>query len=238
MSTIPARILRAQADMQPSARRYRSARERDEEDHILRGAKPILARNGRANLNFGGLAFALRISVGLLRRHFPDLDSLLGEILLRHLREISEALGKIPQDAPNCQAARRAAYLAATRTQYGDPNEAQMLLLRDRHALPADLAEPIETIRQSIGDLLAYPNGPLALALLDTPGTDPSTVEAMFAAILPAASPAPAPLPEAASPPKKAVLTGTTALARLAPMPLPTPVTLRPLAKFPARAGP
>jgi len=242
MNTTPARILRTYADSLPNARRYRSPEEREMEDHILQAALPVLARSGRAYTSFSGLAFAIRVPLTKLRRHFADLDALLGELLTRHLRAISDELGKIPQNTPNCQAARRSAYLAATRTPYGAPTEAQILLLRDRHALPPDVAEPIEAMRQSIGDLLAYPNGALALAMLDTPGTDPAHIETMFAALTPASAPkeepAPAPLPTASPPLNRASLTGTTSLARPAAIPIPATFTPRPSLKFPARAGP
>jgi AcrR family transcriptional regulator len=242
MHTTPARILRTYADSQPNARRYQPAKEREMEDHILRAARPVLARNGRIYTSIAGLAFAIRVSPATLRRHFPDLDALLGELLHRHLRAISDELGKIPQGTLNCHAARRAAYLAVTRTPYGGPTDAHILLLRDRHALPPDLAESIEAMRQSIGDLLAYPNGPLALAMLDTPCTDPTQIETMFAALTPASAPkeepAPAPLPTASPPLNRASLTGTTSLARPAAIPIPATFTPRPSLKFPARAGP
>jgi AcrR family transcriptional regulator len=229
MTTTPARILRAHADALPNARRYRSAKERETEDHILQAAKPVLANNGRATTSFSGLAFAIRIPAGTLRRHFPDLDALLSELLLRHLRAIADELGRIPHNTPNSQAARRAAYLAATRSPYGGPTEGHILLLRDRHVLPPDLAEPLEKIRQSIGDLLAYPNGPAALALLDTPGTTPATIETMFDALAPtpppSEDPAPTLLPAAPRPPKKNLLTGTSLVDSA---PIPFPATLAP----------
>jgi AcrR family transcriptional regulator len=244
MHITPARILRTYADSQPNARRYQPPKEREMEEYIVQAAKPVLARAGRITTSIAGLAFAIRVPPATLRRHFPDLDALLGEILVRHLRTISDALGKITNADPNCKAARRAAYLAATRTPYGGPTETHILLLRDRHALPPDLADSIEAMRQSIGDLLAYPDGPAALALLDTPGIDPAKIETFFTALAPAPAPAnqeePAEplLHPAPPPPTKALLTGTTSLAPPAKIPLPKSFTPDPPAKWPARAGP
>lgn len=241
------RILRGYADSQPNARRYQPPKEREMEEHILQAAKPVLVRNARIYTSVAGLAYAIRLPAATLRRHFPDLDGLLGELLHRHLRAISDELGKIPHDAPNCQAARRAAYLAFTRTPYGGHTDAHILLLRDRHALPPDLAESVEAIRQSIGDLLAYPHGPLALAMLDTPCTDLKQIETMFAALTPAPAappeapkePAPPPLSTALPPPlKRHLLTGTTSLAQPTPISPHTTVTPRPPPKLPARASP
>jgi AcrR family transcriptional regulator len=186
---IPHRILRAEIDDMPGERNRRSARDYAQEDRILGAAQRLISRHGREAVSLTGLADALRMSRTTLRRHFCDIESIVAEILVRHLRAISTALGKIPFDAPNARAARRAAYLAYTRTPFNAPIEAHVLLIRDRHGLPPDLAEPIENIRASIGDLLAGADAAIALNLLDMTELQGKQIETMLASLNQEAAP-------------------------------------------------
>ncbi len=180
----PIRILRAHADDLPNARPMLSARELDREDRILDTARALIFRFGRVNLTFNALAVAMRLAPATIRRHFPDLDSILSEIILRHLRAIACALGEVPRDHPNRQAAARAAYITFTRNGMGcAPTEAHTLLIRERHTLPPDLLEHIEQLRDLIGTSFAKDHIETTLGLLDNCFLQPSQIEAMLATL-------------------------------------------------------
>ena len=185
----PIRILRAHVDELPNARPVLSARELDHEDRILASARALMVRFGRASLTLHALALAMRLAPAAIRRLFPDLDSILAEIITRHLRAILRTFGDIPFDHPNRQAALRAAYVAATRNAYSGTIEAHTLLIRDRHALPPDLLAPIENHRDIIGSMLANEHIETTLSLLDNPFLQPSQIEAMLAALAPSGAP-------------------------------------------------
>jgi AcrR family transcriptional regulator len=89
---IPIRTLRARADDLPNARPHLSARELDREDRILDTARALIFHFGRVNLTLDALAVAIRLAPATIRRHVPDLDSLLAELITRHLRAIACAL--------------------------------------------------------------------------------------------------------------------------------------------------
>ena len=184
---VPIRILRAQADDLPGARPRVSARELETQDRILATATSLMATHGRTGLTMASFAAAMRLSPATIRRHFPDLDSILFEILHRHLHAIAVSFGAIGFDAPNRSAARRAAYVAHTRTPFSAPTEQHLLLLRERHALSPDLAEPVAKLRVLIGDMLCPAHPEIALALLDTPELQPAQIEAMLTALAPTA---------------------------------------------------
>jgi AcrR family transcriptional regulator len=156
---------------------------------ILNGAQRLMANHGRGAIRLTDFALAMRMAPQTIRRHFVDLDCVLAQILHRHLMAIVRALGEIPRDAPNRASAHRSAYLAATRTLFGNPTEAHLLLIRDRHLLPPDLREPLEAHRAAIGEILAGPHATTALALLDTPELDATQIEAALTAITQAARP-------------------------------------------------
>jgi AcrR family transcriptional regulator len=187
----PIRILRAHFDDIPNARPRLSTRELEREDRILEAARVLMARFGRGNLTFNGLAIAMRLAPATIRRHFPDLDTILTELLVRHLRAISRALGEIPFDHPNRLPALRAAYVAFTRNGFSGTTEIHTLLIRERHFLPPDLAARIEHLRDLIGQNLATDHVDTTLILLDNPFLEPAQIEAMLATL---ANPAPAPL--------------------------------------------
>ena len=149
--------------------RHRTTRELDQEARIVTAATAAFARFGRSHITLANFAAGLRLSPATIRRHFPDLHTLLAEILRRHLLAIATAIGDANPDPLAPHAGRQAAYIAATRNGFGAPIAPHILLLRDRHTLPEDLAEPIDQLRLQIGDLLAGPRADLALAILDEP---------------------------------------------------------------------
>src|SRR5271163_3368876 len=140
----PDRILRADAQNLERDPPDLTPREQEQLTRILTLAEGILARRGIHTMTATGLAHALSIGPGTLRRHFSDLDVLLATLIRGHLRKIAHALREVPQDAPDRPQKLRAAYLAYTRATQGGFTEAHLLLVRDRHLLPEDLLAPIE----------------------------------------------------------------------------------------------
>ncbi len=181
---IPARLLRASADRTIHPSPFLTPRERERRETIINAGRTVMAQFGRHAIKMSDFASAIHISPAAIRRHFADLDNLLATILREHLNAIAKALGAVPHNAPNRQAARRAAYLAATRTALGAPSEAHLLLIRDRHMLPPDEQDSVEAIRDNIGDIIAGSQADLTLAILDTPQIHPSQMEAALAAML------------------------------------------------------
>lgn len=183
----PPRILRADIEDIPGARPQLSPREQDRKEVILAAARRVMVIHGRAGVRLSDLATALGMAPGTIRRHFPDLDYLLGEILRYHLLAVSSAIGQARRAAPNepaqRQAAARAAYLAATRTVLGGHTEAHVLLLRERHHLPPDQRDGIERTRDGLGEVLAPDHAAAALALLDMTELTAGQVESMLLAL-------------------------------------------------------
>ncbi len=184
---IPIRILRAHVQDLPGERRTPSARELDREDRILNTARALMARYGRANLTFGALAAAIRLAPATIRRHFPDLDSILAALIYRHLNAISHAIGEathgIPFHHPQRHALQRAAYVAFTRNAFSGTTPDHTLLIRERHTLPPDLLDHIEHLRELIGGSLGKATPETILSLLDNPFIQPPQIEAMLAAL-------------------------------------------------------
>ncbi len=148
---------------------------------MLRAALATMADYGRETFTIAQLANALEISPGTLRRHFIDMDGLMMEILERHLQEVSAAIGRVPLDTPDLPAARRAAYLAATRTPEGGLTEAHHLLTRDRFTLPEDDQEALDAIRLGLGAELGGISAELVLSLLDSPKLGAEDIEFIMA---------------------------------------------------------
>ena len=179
----PTRLLRATADALPGRSNTLSERQRARQEDILAVGLGIMVQHGRVALTMGRFAAAARMSASTIRRHFVDLDSILAELLSRHLLDVFTALGRVPEDAPNRKAALRAAYLKTTRNGFGAHTAAHTLLLRERHTLPPDLAAPLEQIVTSLGEILAGPHAEAAMALLDRPGLKTQDIEAMLACL-------------------------------------------------------
>jgi AcrR family transcriptional regulator len=224
----PIRTLRAHFDDIPNARPHLSARELDREDRILEAARILMARFGRSNLTLTSLAMAMRLSPASIRRLFPDLNSILFELLIRHLRAISCALGEIPHNHPNRLAALRAAYVAFTRNGPAATTDIHTLLIRERHFLPPDLAAHVEHLRDLLGQSLAKDHADTTLILLDNPFLQPPQIEAMLAALA---------NPQAASLKRKTMMFPKQARPILEDPPKPEPHAALP-PQTQARAGP
>jgi len=177
-------------------------KQREREERIIAATQTLMASFPGDHFTIAKIALALRMTPASVRRYFIDVESILAEILLRHLTEISRAIGKIPNDHPNRHSARRAAYMEITRTGWGGFTEPHQLLIRARCILPEDLAKPIELMRQCIGEQLAGDNAETAFTLLDTPHLQAVEIEAMMAHTGGTAAPAkPADPPAPAAPP-------------------------------------
>ncbi len=199
MHTAP-RLLRAEIEDIPGARPRLSARERERQAVILAAGRRVLVNHGSAGVRLSDLATALGMAPATIRRYYPDLDELLGDILRTHLLAISSAIGEALRAAPtpasqarpaHRQATARAAYLAATRTVLGGHTEAHLLLLRERHNLPADLLAGIEGTRDALGEVLAGDLGAEALGLLDMANLSPAMIEGMLRVLVAPARAAP-----------------------------------------------
>ena len=178
---IPARILRKHAiDVVPSLR-DQTEREIRREEIILKAAESLIARFGAAAVTFTNLAIAIKIAPSTMRKHFTDLDALIGEMMRRHLSAISQAIGAVPRDAPDRQRKQRAAYIEATRF-LGAPTQAHLILITYRTILAEDERISVEEIRNVIGDTLGRENPEGTLHLLDSPCFDIDQIEAMLTA--------------------------------------------------------
>ncbi len=189
---ISPRLLRDRADDLTREKFPQSARDHARHDRILTVATQMIADYGRHVVTFAGLAMALRMAPATLRRHFVDIDAIIGQILQTHLLTLARTLGDIDADQPNRAARRRAAYITATRGFFAGTSNAHLILLRDRDTLPPDLREPIELTQTTIGQSLApaFANAELArkiLGLLDNPHLSADDIERAIAAITPAA---------------------------------------------------
>ena len=189
---IPNRILRAAIDDLPGRRPEPSARETDRADRIVEAARLLICTHGRDSLTLRSIAAAMRLTHAMVQRHFADMESLIGEILTRHLQALAAVLNRIPAGAPAEHAARRAAYIAATRTGFGAFTPLHDLFVRHRGALPPDLADPLDQFRHSLGILLAGDQADAALSLLDTPSLDPAKIEALLDRLARPEAPVPA----------------------------------------------
>ena len=164
----PLRILRREAQ----DRRHPappSARDLEREALILDEAEASIARHGWHYLTFNDLAASVEMSPHTLRRHFADIESVLERLLFDHLMAISKAMSQVSPTAPEAPRLRRAAYLKATRHPLGGPSRCHHILLMHQSALPDDVLVPLETLRRTLGELLAGAQGEFALNLLDQP---------------------------------------------------------------------
>jgi AcrR family transcriptional regulator len=178
---ISPRIIRAEAEALGCLPKFLTDRERERRDNILRLGRAVLAKHGRDRVRFIDICVGLNLTVAAVRRYFVDTDALLGDILHRHLRALVTELAKIPQDAPDRDRKRRAAYIAATRTPVGGLTADHLLLVRDLKLLPEDVRIPLDDLRCEIGKTVAGGHFELALELLDQPYLDAADVEARLA---------------------------------------------------------
>lgn len=184
----PARILRTEARNLNPERAPLSDRQSARRETILKLAQSLMARHGSNTITLGSLAIALDISITKIRRHFADLDALLGEILRNHLLALSDAIGDIPFNAPDRHAQQRAAYHAFTHIQFGALTEPHLLLTRDAHLLPDDERIAIEQTHQGFGAMLAPTCPQEALLLLDSPCLTAARIETILSPLLPPAA--------------------------------------------------
>jgi AcrR family transcriptional regulator len=192
--TVPARILRAYVNQHSPDSSFASPRKKARRERLTERARAIFAREGRQHITFTTLGRELGVSPGTLKSYFCDIHALFGEILCRHLRDITAELARIPDDAPDRFPRRRAAYIAFTRTMDGLTG-AHTLLVRDRSMLPPDVLDPIEKIRADMFNGLADNNVDVAQALLDCPSADGHYIEAVLRRMPPSAPPPPPPAP-------------------------------------------
>ena len=188
------RALRDRIDAIPGNHPHLTAREQDRQEQIVTAGRTLLAEFGASSFTLNAFALAMRMSPASIRRHFIDLDSLLVHILNRHLLTLSTVMGTLPRTANDKHAARRAAYLAHTRTPLGGLTEAHLILVRDRHLLPQADRDRIETIRANLATLMAADHADSVIEWLDTPTMDLADIDAILAARA-AAHAAPAPIP-------------------------------------------
>ena len=179
---ISPRVIRAEAEALGCLPKFLTDKQREQRDNIQRLGRSILAKNGRDRVRFIDIAVGLNITKAALRRHFVDIDALLGNILLRHLRALVAEIAKIPHDAPDRDRKRRAAYIAFTRTPMGGLTQDHLLLVRDLKLLPEDERIPLEVLRDDVGRIVAGDHFEVALELLDLPHFDAAYVEAKLAA--------------------------------------------------------
>jgi AcrR family transcriptional regulator len=193
MEHTSARLLRAAAAELPGCLPALTPREDELHHRLITAATVLMARFGFAHISLAEFILALRVTKNAFRRLFCDMEGLCGEILIRHLTELLTFVTHAAQDSPG----RRAAYLTFTRSHWGDPTYAHLLLVRDRHLLPPDLREQIEALRTQLGQLLAGEHGASALALLDDFTARPDNIEPAIAAFTTATDAQPPP-PQAA----------------------------------------
>jgi AcrR family transcriptional regulator len=179
---IPARSIRTWVDSRLGPA-VLSESEIERENLILTEMRAILLRGGRPGLTMTDLALGLRLSRSTIRTAFCDLDNIVFEIIRRHLMAIEEAVLAIPLGTPDLYAARRAAYLKLASDGAGGVSDSHAILVRDRHALPPDLAEQVTALRQRLGGLLAESRPGIVLDLLDSAGIAAEEVEGMVAGL-------------------------------------------------------
>ncbi len=90
---------------------------------------------GRDGITIPELAYATGVSQLAIRRLFGALHHLFGLILKKHLDGILAAVGAMPRGTPCLLAARRAAYLNATRGVHDRPTPLHFLLVEQRFSL-------------------------------------------------------------------------------------------------------
>jgi hypothetical protein len=180
----PARTLRALIEDLPEAQRILSERERQRHDLIRAAGRRFFAMLGPDTFSLATFVKAIRMNVRAFNSFYCDLESLLADLIRTHLMDLFSAIGDIPQDAQDRQAARRAAYLAATRSPLGGLTETHMLLAHHHKCLPPDLREPIEQLRASLGEALAGDHAEAAFRLLDAPEFSPAEIELTLAALI------------------------------------------------------
>ncbi len=177
------RLIRATVQARINPNQTRTARDQHRRDQIIAATQSLLTAYPRHTITIATLATGMIISPATIRRHFLDIDSIVAEILQNHLRAIIKTIGEIPADCENLAQKRRQAYLAATRTPWGNLTNTHALYVREAQSLPEDLASAISQMRVSIGYTLAGDRGHDMLQMLDTPWANHALIEIFCAAI-------------------------------------------------------
>lgn len=203
----PARIIRAKADelKRPPAP---STREFERQEHIITTARGLMAEHGPHTLTIRNLAIALRMSTFTLRCHFVDIDSLLHEIISRHLTALAKALGAVLWSDPDRRRKQREIYYNFTHSPFGGLTEDHLIFTRYRHLLPTDLRDSVETRRDNMAELVAGPFAITALTLLDAPYITLPNIETMIAALPEPAPAKPPPKIRQEFPPRTSLMPG------------------------------
>ena len=182
MQTIPARLMRAQAEACKN-RPEPTTRERQRRAYILEAGRAIFIAHGRHRVTIKDVAVATGLTQISIRNQIADLDHLFAQILAKYLDEILAAVGAIPRNQPDLFARRRAEYFRVTRGMLDIPTPLHFLWMRERFTLPDDELEPLEQARRMIGFMLAGEHWETALHLLDTHHLGEAQIEVMLAAL-------------------------------------------------------
>jgi AcrR family transcriptional regulator len=202
---VPPNLLRSQVEDFEHTPNWLSTKQLERRDRILKVGTHLLALHGLRDLRICDLALAMNLTSASIRYLFADLDALLIEIIREHLKTINKAIGAIQATDPDALGKRRAAYLAATRGQFGTLTEAHLLLTRDATMLSEANYTAIQQSHDQHGLILAGTLDPdTALTLLDAPRLDPIRIQTTLATlegtdpalIFPLYTPPPAPEPE------------------------------------------
>jgi AcrR family transcriptional regulator len=180
----PARTIRGIAEDLPEARPFLEKRDQQRHDLIRAVGRRAFAELGPGSFSIKDFAKAVWMSVTRFTHYYCDLESLLADLIETHLMDLYAAIGNIPSNTPDRPAAHRAAYFAATRTHRGGLTQSHLLLLHARRSLPPDLREPLEKLRDSLGEVMAPGHAEAALSLLDSSDFAPAEIEAMFATFI------------------------------------------------------
>jgi AcrR family transcriptional regulator len=202
---VPPNLLRSQVEDFERIPNWLSTKQLERRNRILRVGTHLLALHGLRDLRICDVALAMNLTSASIRYLFADLDALLIEIIREHLKAINTAIGTIHATDPEAVGKRRAAYLAATRGEFGILTEAHLLLIRDATMLSEANYAAIQQSHDQHGLILAGTLDPeTALTLLDAPRLDPIRIQTTLATlegtdpaiIYPLYTPAPASEPE------------------------------------------
>jgi AcrR family transcriptional regulator len=199
-----------------------------------------MAEEGRGAFTLARFARLIWVPPEAIRRHFIDMDSLLYEILMAHLLGLAKAVGAVPADAPDPLAARRAAYLAYTRSPWGNLTEDHLLLVRDLSALAPDDRQALWDIHRGIGDRLGGTSAANTLQLLDFAGLERHEIKGTLAkrvAAHAAANPASRVAPPAHAAPVQLPEPARVPAAHTSPQPEPAPIQAPPAPPPPRSPG-
>ena len=172
------RILRADARDALGNRHFLTEREQERQRDIVNVAERLMCNHGPAAVTLKILQSSLDMTAAAMHRHFTDIEELFGHILQRHVQALFDVISKIPIETPDHVAARRAAYIAYTRTPWGAHTNIHHLMLNHAATLPPDMARPVEALRRMIAGTLVGTDAPsAAMALLDSLDLEPPEIE-------------------------------------------------------------